>query len=234
MTRGIYTRTSITAGRLAAAGWAALLVGALACGQGAAGRATSGVGSGGTQPLATAPVVEMTSTPTPTATPQPTPTPGIEVAPITNGTWRLQIPEIGVNHPITEVGLEASGALGAPTGPDEVGWYKWGPPPGAPGNVLMDGHVDWTDRATGRPRGGVFFYLRQLEPGNRITFSDGQKQVVYEVVEKRRYRWDDPNGVEVLQPTEDNRLTVITCGGTFDRGSHSYDQRDVVIAKMVL
>ena len=132
-----------------------------------------------------------------------------------------------------EAGDEADGALGAPTGPDEVGWYQFGPAPGNQGNVLLDGHVDWTDRTTGIPRGAVFYQLRSLGVGNQIVFTDGTAQAVYQVAKHRRYRFDDPAGVDVLQPTDDSRLTLITCGGTFDRASRSYDQRDVVIALRV-
>ena len=66
------------------------------------------------------------------------------------------------------------------------------------------------------------------------TTTDGTAQAVYQVAEHRRYRFDDPAGVDVLQPTDDSRLTLITCGGTFDRASRSYDQRDVVIALRVI
>lgn len=152
---------------------------------------------------------------------------------VTSGAWRLIAPDIGLDAPIVGTGLEPDGAMAAPTDPDVVGWYYYGAAPGGLGNALMGGHVDWTDRATGRPRGAVFWRLRQLNPGSRVIFTDGVQEYVYEVTEKRRYRWDDPAGVEVLQPTADSRLTLITCGGTFDRASRTYDMRDVVIAHRV-
>ncbi len=171
------------------------------------------------------PTTDQPVTPAPDGVPMP-----LSIAPYDSGTWRLQIPDIGVDSPIVAVALESDGALGAPAGPDVVGWYQAGASPGGPGNALLDGHVDWTDRTTGIPRGAVFWSLRQLGAGSDIIFTDGVTAIVYQVVEKRRYRGDDPAGADVLQPTDDSRLTLITCGGTFDRSSRSYDQRDVIIA----
>jgi sortase (surface protein transpeptidase) len=153
--------------------------------------------------------------------------------PIEAGTWRIIVPDIGLEAVIIDTGLEPDGTMEAPAGPDEVGWFRYGSPPGSSGNALMGGHVDWTDRTTGRPRGAVFFRLRQLQAGSLVVFSDGAQDYVYEVSEKRRYRWDDPASVDVLQPTTDSRLTLITCGGTFNSATRSYDMRDVIIAHRV-
>jgi len=153
--------------------------------------------------------------------------------PIEAGTWRIIAPAIGLEALIIDTGLEPDGTMEAPAGPDEVGWFRYGSPPGSSGNALMGGHVDWTDRTTGRPRGAVFFRLRQLQARSLVVFTDGAQEYVYEVSEKRRYRWDDPASVDVLQPTTDSRLTLITCGGAFDSATRSYDMRDVIIAHRV-
>ena len=147
--------------------------------------------------------------------------------------WRIIIPQIGVDAPIVSVGLDSAGAMGVPRGPDEVGWYQYGPRPGQPGNVLLGGHVDWTDRQTGIPHGAVFWYLAKVPLGGEITITDGQRTYTYVVFEKRRYQWEDPAGVSVLQPTSDSRITVITCGGVFDRATRDYSMREVVIARLV-
>ena len=149
------------------------------------------------------------------------------------GEWRISIPAIGVDAPIVALGLEPDGAMAAPDGPFEVGWYQHGPAPGEPGNVLMDGHVDWSDRQTGKPFTAVFWSLRNLGGGARVIISDGSREWTYEVTERQRYRFDDPAGVSVLQPTDDARLTMITCGGTFNRETRNYDVREIVIARLV-
>lgn len=123
--------------------------------------------------------------------------------------------------------------MGSPDGPYDVGWYKYGPAPGEKGNVLLDGHVDWTNRQTGVPFSAVFWDLKTLKPGAKVSITDGDREFVYKVTEYRRYRWDDPEGVSVLQPTEDARITMITCGGQFDRTTRNYSMREVVIATLV-
>jgi len=154
------------------------------------------------------------------------------VAPLGEG-WRVLIPDIGVDAAMVSVGYDADGAMGAPEGPDEVGWFRYGVAPGKAGNALLDGHVDWTDRRTNQPRTGVFWNLARLRLGSHITVVSGGRKFVYAVAEKRRYRWDDPEGVAVLQPSADARITLITCGGVFDRTTRNYSMRDVVIAHLV-
>lgn len=149
------------------------------------------------------------------------------------GEWRIQIPNIRVDASIVTVGLDPDGAMGAPEGPHDVGWYKHGPAPGEQGNVLLDGHVDWTNRQTGVPFGAVFWDLKTLKPGAKVSITDGEREFVYEVSEYRRYRWDDPEGLSVLQRTTDARITMITCGGQFDRTTRNYSMREVVIATLV-
>lgn len=149
------------------------------------------------------------------------------------GDWRIAIPAIGIDATIVSVGLDPDGAMGSPDGPHDVGWYKYGPVPGEKGNVLLDGHVDWTNRQTGVAFGAVFWDLKTLKPGTKVTITDGEQEFVYQVTEYRRYRWDDPEGVSVLQPTQDPRITMITCGGQFDRASRNYSMREVVIAELV-
>lgn len=154
------------------------------------------------------------------------------VAPLGEG-WRVRIPDIGVDASMVSVGYDADGAMGAPEGPDEVGWFRYGVAPGQPGNALLDGHVDWTDRRTGVPRSGVFWNLVRLQPGSLISVEAGGREYTYAVTEQRRYRWDDPEGIAVLQPSSDTRVTLITCGGVFDRRTRNYSMRDVVIAHLV-
>ncbi|MSQ28413.1 MAG: class F sortase [Dehalococcoidia bacterium] len=161
----------------------------------------------------------------------PAPASNLAVVPLPED-WRLIIPDIGVDAPMVSVGFDKDGAMGAPEGPVEVGWFRYGVAPGQRGNALLDGHVDWSDRQTGVPRTGVFWRLARLSVGNPVIVRSGGQEFTYVVTEKRRYRWDDPEGVSVLQPTSDSRITLITCGDVFDRSTRNYLMRDVVIAQL--
>ena len=72
---------------------------------------------------------------------------------------RLIIPVIQVNASIEPVGVLSDGDLAVPTqNPwDGVGWYQYGPYPGARGSAVIDGHLD---RPGGYP--AVFWRLHQI------------------------------------------------------------------------
>lgn len=139
---------------------------------------------------------------------------------------------MGIEAPVTPVGLDPDGAMAAPTGPWEVGWYYPGAKAGGPGNLLLDGHVDWTDRQTGVPFGAVFWRLRELGPGDEVYVTAGDRRFTYTVEKVVRVAWDDPAGVQYLQPTAVPSATIVTCGGQFDQASRNYSHRVIVVARL--
>ena len=60
--------------------------------------------------------------------------------------------------------------------------------------------------------------------------STGEATFVYEVNDIQLVA---PDAVAVMAPSEDARLTLITCGGRFDRRTQSFDKRLVVVGKLV-
>src|SRR5712691_8554465 len=85
----------------------------------------------------------------------------------------LIIPTIGVNASIEPVGVLSDGDLAVPTQKpwDGVGWYQYGPYPGAQGSAVIDGHLD---RPGGSP--AVFWKLRSLHIGDSImVVNPGEK-----------------------------------------------------------
>ena len=167
-------------------------------------------------PRPTTPAVATANTPVPTASPTPRP----YAAPV-----RLQIPAIGVDAPIVNVGLKADGQLESPHEPYQVGWYAKGYKPGERGNALIDGHVDWITGAA------VFWYLNKLEKGAKIDVVTAEGEIVSFVVDwKAIYPAATAPLDQIFGPTESAALTLITCGGQFDRTSQSYTHRWVVRA----
>lgn len=109
----------------------------------------------------------------------------------------LRIPKIGVEKAVVEgVGLED-----LQKGP---GHYPRTPMPGQPGNAAIAGH-----RTT---YGAPFYSLDELEMGDEILVRTPQGEFRYEVDRKTVVR---PNQVEVLDPTEEARLTLTTCNPRF-------------------
>ncbi len=141
---------------------------------------------------------------------------------------RVQIPAIGVDSGLIELGLEHDGSMQVPTGGFPAGWYRYGPTPGELGPAVVAGHVDWGGAA------GVFFRLRAVVPGDmvRITRRDGTV-VVFAVTRTSRTSKSSFPTAAVYGDVAHPALRLITCGGSFDRTAHSYRDNIVVFADLV-
>jgi sortase (surface protein transpeptidase) len=145
-----------------------------------------------------------------TATATPVPTPPPSDAPI----GRMLIDKLGVDAPVITLGLDENAVPLVPSGPYEVAWYDFSPKPGWGGNAVFSGHVDWT--INGQYVVGVFYSLSSLELGDeiKVVLEDGT-EYVYKVTINRAIPYDDPQALEVMGPTPEDSITLITCGGTW-------------------
>ena len=140
----------------------------------------------------------------------------------------LVIPKIGVRADFTELGVQPDGVLESPKTGAVVGWYRDTARPGQAGNMIMSGHVDWEKQPA------IFWRLRELQQGDVV-------QVMAQDGLRYRYAVDwtksfDPAGAplrEILGPTSQRWLTLITCGGTFNQVTRQYSERLVVRARLV-
>ena len=162
----------------------------------------------------------------PTETASPTPVADIE---------RLIIPAISVNAPVTPRTVDRDGRMPSPDGPQDVIWYDFsalpglGGRPGAGGNTILAGHVDYHGYGP-----AVFWDLRNVKQGDEITvrLRDGSE---YKYT-ARSNRIVDPAAAsfnEIVASTTEESLTVITCAGDFDPATRNYDMRRVVWAVRV-
>ncbi|MFJ8669082.1 class F sortase [Streptomyces sp. NPDC093600] len=142
---------------------------------------------------------------------------------------RVEIPSLGIVAPVVPRGLDRTGAVDAP--PYEmarsVGWYERGARPGGEGAALIVGHVDTETRPA------VFYGLSAARPGAEVhvTRSDGSVAEFtiddVQVVPRDRF---DPHEVYGQRQAGRAELRLITCGGTFDRGTGTYTANVVVSA----
>ena len=133
----------------------------------------------------------------------PIPTPGPEQA------IRLQIPAISVDAPV----VQGDGWEQLKKG---VGQYIGSADPGENGNVVLSAHNDIF--------GEIFRHLDRLKPGDQVTLFTNQRAYNYSVLETRIV---EPTEVEVLAPTSEPTITLISC--------YPYmvdDQRIVVKARL--
>ncbi|HVM15930.1 MAG TPA: class F sortase [Egibacteraceae bacterium] len=141
---------------------------------------------------------------------------------------RLQIPSIGVDSELMDLGLQADGTLEVPSRGFPAGWYTGSPTPGERGPAIIAGHVDWA----GQP--GVFFDLRGLSPGAEISITRQDASTArFRVTRVERFAKDKFPTQAVYGDLDHAGLRLITCGGQFDRQLRSYSDNIVVFAELV-
>ncbi|MBU6321273.1 MAG: class F sortase [Patescibacteria group bacterium] len=139
---------------------------------------------------------------------------------------RLVIPAIGVDAAVQSVGLAKSGngAMGVPSNFTDVAWYDQGPLPGAPGDAVIDGHLD--GRAVPE---AVFYRLGDLAPGDAVLVEEQAGHLERFVVTKvARYPYDADTSAIFAGDASGAHLNLITCAGDWLAGRHLYNERVVV------
>jgi sortase A len=124
------------------------------------------------------------------------------------------IPEIELDSPVIPIGWTAVEQDGIRTRVWEVadyavGWHKTSSHPGQAGNTVLNGHHNI--------KGEIFRYLVDLEVGDQMylyakdqhyTFAVTEKHILKEKGEPLEVRRENAKWIE---PTVDERLTIITC-----------------------
>ncbi len=124
---------------------------------------------------------------------------------------RLIIPAIKLDAPVELVGWHTVTGVSQWDVPDHfaAGWLKTSALLGKPGNTVLTGHHNIA--------GEVFRYLVNLKPGDEIEVQgDGQSYFYQVVTRKILLELGQPMEVRLdnakwMQPTDDERLTLITC-----------------------
>lgn len=122
----------------------------------------------------------------------------------------IKIPKISVEKAVVE-------GVGVPELKKGPGHYPKTPLPGQPGNSAIAGH-----RTT---YGAPFYRLDEMVNGDKIFVTTRQGRFEYRVTEKKVVL---PKAVEVLDNTEDNRLTLTTCEPRF-----SAAKRLIIVAALI-
>lgn len=140
---------------------------------------------------------------------------------------RVQIPAIGVDSELMDLGLTGDGAMEVPPAGFPAGWYTGAPTPGELGPAVVVGHVDWQGPA-------VFHDLFAVEVGDvvLVTREDGST-ATFEVMRVGQYPKAAFPTEEVYGDLDHAGLRVITCGGVFNRATGSHEDNIVVFATLV-
>jgi LPXTG-site transpeptidase (sortase) family protein len=165
---------------------------------------------------------------TPTPGPAPTATsqfPPGDSSPID----RLVIVNAKINAPVVVKGVDAAGVMQAPDNAYDTVWYNFSAKPGFDGNAVFAGHVDYIHVGE-----AVFWNLKDLNPGDivEVHLKDGTVYR-YAVTVKKQYDSDSAPVSEIVGPTPNQTVTLITCSGVFNSATHQYDKRLVVRAERI-
>jgi LPXTG-site transpeptidase (sortase) family protein len=131
----------------------------------------------------------------PPAAHMPIPTPTID--PQLLLPMRLRIPVMFLDSPVHEVTINMGQWEVAPM---DIGHHEGTGDPGQVGNVVLAGHRDINS--------ALFRELDRLKPGDEVFVSNSLREYRYIVKESFVV---GPNHTEVMDPTDDKRVTLITC-----------------------
>lgn len=140
----------------------------------------------------------------------------------------VDIPAIGVHARIVALGLDPSGGVAVPSlnTPFLTSWYDRGSAPGQAGPAVLFGHVD-----SAKVGPAVFYRLGDLRPGDLVYVKRSDRRTAVfrvsavEIYSERNF----PSG-KVYGFTPHPTLRLITCGGTYDDGTHLYLDRIIAFA----
>jgi sortase (surface protein transpeptidase) len=140
---------------------------------------------------------------------------------------RVVIPAIDVDVDLVRLGLQADGAMQVPDF-GLAGWYTEGPKPGRAGPAVIAAHVD------SRAGPDVFYRLGDLTVGDEIhVIYDSGDDVTF-LVDWSEKTPKDQLPVDTIWPTTNDRLlTLITCGGEFDRTERHYEDNLIVYTTLL-
>ena len=139
---------------------------------------------------------------------------------------QIRIPALDQVAPINPAGVAANGDMEVPDNVTDVAWYKYGASPGEAGSAVLAAHVDLAGQGP-----GVFFELRELEPGSEIIidFDDGSSET-WLAEARTTYKKDDLPTEAIFSREGPPILTLVTCGGGFNEQIRRYDSNIVVYA----
>ncbi len=181
------------------------------------------VGNGANAPVSIAVPATLTGAPPATDEPATKETATMPKSPPV----RVQIPAIGVDSTLVDLGLNPDGTMEVPVDGTTAGWYTRAPTPGERGPAVIAAHVDWQGER------GVFYQLSKLQTGDKVSVQRRDGSTAHFVIDKvAEYPKNEFPTEQVYGDLAYPGLRLITCGGDLDRKAHSYLDNIVVYAHL--
>ena len=154
---------------------------------------------------------------------------------------KLVITKFGVEAPLTLKTVGLDGVMPNPNGPDDVAIYDFsawpgkGGAPGKGGNAIFSGHVDsgrvaCKNGSVPPPCQAVFWDINGLRNGDEIEIHLGGTVNRYRVSSNQPINANSGPWDQIVSSTAQESITLITCGGDFNRETREYNNRQVVTA----
>ena len=154
---------------------------------------------------------------------------------------KLLISKFGISAPLTYKVVGPDGQMPNPEGPDDVAYYNFsawpgkGGAPGKGGNAVFAGHVDSGAKACKNgsvppPCQAVLWDLNRLRVGDEIEIVLGGQSFKYTVATNQPVSANNAPWDTIVSATPAESITIITCGGDFNRETKEYTNRQVVTA----
>lgn len=141
---------------------------------------------------------------------------------------QISIPAIRAKGFIQKVAADTKNAIVVPNNVHMAGWYVKTPKPGERGVSIVVGHVQ------GKYANGVFRNLSKVKSGDEITVEFGDHSTRRFIAKQVNVlSVDDTSKAQYENVTNTaTQLTLITCGGKYNRQDHSYEKRVIVRAAL--
>lgn len=143
---------------------------------------------------------------------------------------RIRVDAIDLDASIEPMGYDPERRqMEIPGRADLVAWYRHGPLPGESGSSVLAAHVDWNRRP------GAFYRLSEVRAGDFIVieFADGSTRR-FAAVGLESFEKSVLPGNRLFAKDGPAVLTLITCGGEFDRSEGGYAENLVLQAVEVV
>ncbi len=160
---------------------------------------------------------------------------------------RLVIEAFNIDAPLTYRKVPPTGVMPNPDGPDDIAYYDFssfpnlGGGPGLGGNAVFAGHVDSGSKACKNgsippPCQAVLWDLNDIKLGDEIEVRVGGQAYKYRVTSNQPVSaaLNDGTWDRIVSSTAKESITIITCGGDFNRVTREYTNRQVVTAERIV
>lgn len=178
----------------------------------------------------------------PTATPAPSPTPsasptvgrsdagiGAQQPAVQDAPVAVRVDAVGLDLAVVPVGVRDDGQMDVPLYVSEVGWYEFGPAPGAEaGSAVLSAHVD--SELGAAPMAALF----DVEPGAVVEVTTESGAVLeFRVAQVEQLGKAQLPLDELFARDGPPVLRLVTCAGDFDAAAGAYEDNLIVTATPV-